>query len=163
LTFHLQIDKYPLHLLSTPAQQARLAAPELQYLQQHQALLHRHFLAAFLGDFPAPLRRLDDTAGGISMLDRPDLDTAVFVRVLRDGSSGGGGGRAPHGGQRTQRQQGRAGLDAAMMDDGYEDDLTAAGGRGEEGSGGFLKRGDICVLRYSAVQEALQKGDVELI
>ena len=27
---------------------------------------------------------MDDTAGGISMVDGPDEDTAVFCRVLRD-------------------------------------------------------------------------------
>jgi len=27
---------------------------------------------------------MDDTSGGISMIDTPDLDTAVFIRVLRD-------------------------------------------------------------------------------
>jgi GINS complex subunit 4 len=27
---------------------------------------------------------MDDTAGGISMVDSPDLETAVFIRVLRD-------------------------------------------------------------------------------
>lgn len=34
--------------------------------------------------FPEKLQNLNDTAGNISMIDSPDLDTAVFVRMLRD-------------------------------------------------------------------------------
>lgn len=30
------------------------------------------------------MQNLNDTAGNISMIDTPDLDTAVFVRLLRD-------------------------------------------------------------------------------
>jgi GINS complex subunit 4 len=81
---HIQIDKHALHILTTPTVRARLSAPELQYLTQHHALQHAHFLASFLQNFPTQLQRLDDTAGGISMIDSPDLDAAVFVRVLRD-------------------------------------------------------------------------------
>ena len=61
-----------------------LSPAERQYLSAHHALLSRHYQASFLSQFPAPLQRLDDTAGGISMVDRPDVDRAVFVRVLRD-------------------------------------------------------------------------------
>ncbi|KAI9710492.1 MAG: GINS complex subunit [Bogoriella megaspora] len=77
-----KIDKYPLHIL----QQSRdfLSPSELQYLQHHQALLSQHYAGSFLASFPPALQRLDDTAGGISMVDAPDLDSAVFVRALRD-------------------------------------------------------------------------------
>ena len=56
----------------------------MQYLTAHHALLSDHYHASFLAQFPQPLQRLDDTAGGISMIDGPDEDTAVFCRVLRD-------------------------------------------------------------------------------
>ena len=62
-----------------------LSPVERQYLAHHSAMLDKHFAASFLGAFPAALQRMDDTAGGIGMVDRPDEDTAVFVRVLRDG------------------------------------------------------------------------------
>ncbi len=62
----------------------RLSATELQYATQHQALLQNHYDASFFHNFPEQLRRLDDTAGGISMVQPPDLDAAVFCRVLRD-------------------------------------------------------------------------------
>lgn len=57
---------------------------ELAYATRHQALLHNHYLSSFLGSFPASLQNLNDTAGNISMIDTPDLDSAVFVRMLRE-------------------------------------------------------------------------------
>jgi len=69
---------------------------------------------------------MDDTAGGVSMVDKPDEDTAVFCRVLRDAG--------------TVEIQGEAGVGDVE-----------------------LKRGDVWVLRWSSVDEAVTKGDVELI
>ncbi|KAI1107717.1 GINS complex, Sld5 component [Jackrogersella minutella] len=79
-----KIDKHTLHYLISPALRARLSPPELAYATRHQALLHNHYLSSFLGSFPPPLQNLNDTAGNISMIDTPDLDTAVFIRLLRD-------------------------------------------------------------------------------
>lgn len=69
---------------------------------------------------------MDDTSGGISMVDKPDEDTAVFSRVLRDT-----GQVDIHGETETSQA-----------------DLT---------------RGDVWVLRWSAVKEKVENGDVELI
>jgi len=84
-----QIDTHPLNIqslhhksLDTPA--PLLSSAEYQYLQSHQALLSAHYNASFLSQFPASLQRIDDTTGGISMVDKPDEDKAVFVRALRD-------------------------------------------------------------------------------
>ncbi|KAI1087445.1 GINS complex, Sld5 component [Rostrohypoxylon terebratum] len=79
-----KIDKHTLHYLSSPLLQARLSPPELAYATRHQALLHNHYLSSFLSSFPAPLQNLNDTAGNTSMVDAPDLDMAVFVRLLKD-------------------------------------------------------------------------------
>ncbi|KAI9788139.1 MAG: GINS complex subunit [Peltula sp. TS41687] len=126
-----KIDKHPLHILSSPELKARLSPSELRYLTQHQTLLHTHYLSSFLSNFPEQLRRLDDTAGGISMIERPDLDTVVFVRVLRD-------------------------VDLARTEGG-------GGGGDLSGEGGRLGRGEVCVVRYSLVREAVLRADVELI
>lgn len=56
----------------------------MAYATRHQALLHNHYLSSFLASFPPPLQNLNDTAGNISMIDAPDLDTAVFIRLLKD-------------------------------------------------------------------------------
>ena len=47
-------------------------------------MLHNHYLSSFLSSFPEQLQNLNDTAGNISMIDSPDMDTAVFIRMLRD-------------------------------------------------------------------------------
>ncbi|EFQ26220.1 hypothetical protein CGRA01v4_05292 [Colletotrichum graminicola] len=79
-----KIDKHALHYLSSAALRARLSETELAYATRHQALLHNHYLSSFLSSFPPQLQNLNDTAGNISMIDGPDLDTAVFIRLLRD-------------------------------------------------------------------------------
>ncbi|KAM0463865.1 hypothetical protein ACHAO4_000589 [Trichoderma viride] len=78
------IDKYTLHYLSTEELRQRLSPTELAYATRHQALLHNHYLSSFLSSFPQRLQNLNDTAGNVSMIDSPDLDTAVFIRLLRD-------------------------------------------------------------------------------
>lgn len=89
LTGVSKIDQHPLHVraqhdASLDTVRPLLSSPELQYLTSHQALLSQHYSASFLSQFPASLQRLDDTTGGISMVDKPDEDKAVFVRALRD-------------------------------------------------------------------------------
>ncbi|KAB8074735.1 hypothetical protein BDV29DRAFT_201213 [Aspergillus leporis] len=59
-----------------------LSAQELAFLHAHQNLLAGHFGASFLGSFPPQLRRLDDNAGGTSMVQGPDGREVVFVRCL---------------------------------------------------------------------------------
>ena len=84
LTVYRQIDKHTLHYLSSQELRRRLSPTELAYATRHQALLHNHYLSSFLASFPQQLQNLNDTAGGVSMIDSPDLDTAVFIRMLRD-------------------------------------------------------------------------------
>lgn len=79
-----KIDKHTLHYLSASELRARLSSTELAYATRHQALLHNHYLSSFLGSLPQGLQNLNDTAGNVSMIDAPDLDAAVFVRMLRD-------------------------------------------------------------------------------
>ncbi|KAL7798533.1 hypothetical protein V8C37DRAFT_368183 [Trichoderma ceciliae] len=79
-----KIDKYTLHYLSTQELRQRLSPTELAYATRHQALLHNHYLSSFLSSFPQRLQNLNDTAGNVSMIDSPDLEAAVFIRLLRD-------------------------------------------------------------------------------
>lgn len=122
----IQIDKHAIYILTTPAIRGRLSAPELSYLKSHLALLNSHFLSSFLRNFPEQLRRLDDKAGGISMVEEPDLDGAVFCKVVKD----------------------------------VEDRSVRIPGTDAEFE---LKRGDVYVVRYSAVREFVLSGEVELI
>ena len=83
-TNSMQIDKHTLHYLSSEDLRSRLSSTELAYATRHQALLHNHYLSSFLGSFPEKLQNLNDTAGNISMIDSPDVDSVVFIRMLRD-------------------------------------------------------------------------------
>ncbi|RMX80562.1 hypothetical protein D0869_07461 [Hortaea werneckii] len=128
-----KIDKYPHHYRALaleqqaePTVQPVLSHVEQQYLQQHQSILAGHIHSAFLSSFPSQLQKLDDTAGGISMVDKPDEDGAVFCRVLRDAG---------------------------------EAEIHSEEGTSEV----ELKRGDVWILRWSAVRDAVVRGDVELI
>ncbi|KAK0731734.1 hypothetical protein B0H67DRAFT_474469 [Lasiosphaeris hirsuta] len=79
-----KIDRHTLHYLSSDELRSRLSEMELAYATRHQALLHNHYLSSFLSSFPPGLQNLNDTAGNISMIDTPDLESAVFIRLLRD-------------------------------------------------------------------------------
>ncbi|KAL6714601.1 GINS complex subunit [Lecanora helva] len=94
-----KIDKYAMHYLSTttnntssssptpdpnPSSTSNLSPTELTYLTSHTSLLHTHYHASFLGQFPPNLQRMDDRQGGVDMVEGPDLEKAVFVRGRRD-------------------------------------------------------------------------------
>ncbi|BCS15949.1 GINS complex subunit [Aspergillus luchuensis] len=59
-----------------------LSKEEVSFLHAHQTLLAGHYGASFLNSFPPQLRRLDDNAGGTSMVQGPDGKEVVFVRCL---------------------------------------------------------------------------------
>lgn len=120
-----KIDKFSLHVLSDSEIRSRLSPGETSYLKTHMALLNNHYLSSFMKNLPEGLRRLDDTAGGISMIDEPDLDSAVFCKVVSD----------------------------------VEEEVRISGTEAEF----RLKRGDVLVVRYSAIREFVGTGQVELI
>ncbi|KAK3356194.1 hypothetical protein B0H65DRAFT_70675 [Neurospora tetraspora] len=79
-----KIDKHLLHYISNDNLRTRMSQIEEAYARRHQLLLHNHYLNSFLGTFPPAMQNLNDTAGNISMIDNPDLDSAVFIRLLKD-------------------------------------------------------------------------------
>ncbi|KAL8968068.1 MAG: hypothetical protein Q9183_002640 [Haloplaca sp. 2 TL-2023] len=119
------IDEHALYMLTDATQFARMSESEVQYARSHQALLETHYHSSFLSQFPANLQRLDDNAGGISMIEQPDIDTAVFVRALRD-------------------------VEDPIAVEGTDIDFE-------------MRRGDVYVVRWSAVRELVMRGDAELI
>ena len=120
-----KIDAHALYHLTDPSAKARLSPSELQYATAHTSLLRAHYHSSFLSRFPASLQKMDDTAGGISMVEGPDVDKAVFVRALKDV----GGPVYVEG-----------------TDTAFE-----------------MRRGDVVVVRWSAVRELVMAGDAELI
>ena len=77
-----KLDKYTLHYLS-PSQRTKLSPSEIGFANRHQVLLYKHYMSSFLHTFPPHMRGINDTTV-VSMVDQPDLDTAVFFRVKRD-------------------------------------------------------------------------------
>lgn len=68
--------------ISSLTDPAPLSGPEVSFLHAHQTLLAGHFGGSFMGAFPRQLRRLDDNAGGTSMIQGPEMRELVFVRCL---------------------------------------------------------------------------------
>ncbi|MCJ1393990.1 GINS complex subunit [Xylographa bjoerkii] len=119
-----KIDKHILHYLS-PTQRTRLSTSEIQYATTHQTLLHAHYHSSFLAQFPVGLQKLDDTAGGIAMVEVPDAEKAVFVRGLRPDPV-------------------RVSVEGTEMD--FQ-----------------VGRGEVVVVRWSAVKSAVEDGDLECV
>jgi GINS complex subunit 4 len=84
-TFSSQANQAPedsIPEISSLTDLAPLSEPEASFLHAHQTLLAGHFGGSFMGAFPKQLRRLDDNAGGTSMIQGPDMKEVVFVRCL---------------------------------------------------------------------------------
>ncbi|KAL8830985.1 MAG: hypothetical protein Q9191_001134 [Dirinaria sp. TL-2023a] len=120
-----KIDAHALHYLLTSSAMSRLSPSELQYARKHQSLLQQHYQSSFLAQFPSSLQSLDDTNGGISMIETPDADRAVFTRALRD-------------------------TDEPIYVEGTDTYFE-------------MKRGDVFVVRWSAVKTLVEEGAAELI
>ncbi|KAJ5720817.1 GINS complex [Penicillium malachiteum] len=59
-----------------------LSEQEASFVHAHQTLLASHYGGSFMGAFPLQLRRLDDNAGGTSMVQGPEMKEVVFARCL---------------------------------------------------------------------------------
>ncbi|EEH47583.1 uncharacterized protein PADG_03667 [Paracoccidioides brasiliensis Pb18] len=113
-----------------------LSAQESAFLQNHQSLLTAHYNSCFLSTFPSQLRRLDDNAGGISMIQGPETKEVVFVRCLVE----------------EVRIVIAAGEEAGSSSYG-----------GGDIYGRRMRRGEVWVVRWEGVKEAWGKGEVEVL
>lgn len=150
----------------------------------HQALLTAHYLASFLGVFPPPLRRLDDNAGGLNMVDAPETREVVVVRCLAGeacvvvplGDSGGGGdgsgadgsggkgefwfkgqGQGQGQGQGDRRRPGSSSVPPMGSE------LGSGPGEGMVVEGVRMRRGEMWLVRWEGIREAWRKGEVEVL
>ncbi|KAL9057764.1 MAG: hypothetical protein Q9162_002105 [Coniocarpon cinnabarinum] len=190
-----KIDAHTLHILSqhdpsyrTDSQTQReepqdrekplLSESEARYAATHTALLERHYSSLFLSSFPPKLRRMDDRAGagGVGMVEGPDLNAAVFVRCLGRWQGKSGTRRPQRSYELNDEDEDMNGVDSNNL---YEPVEVSCGhtGRTEEQddslSGGpriyteerreTMHRGDIWIVRWSSVREAVSRGECELI
>ena len=80
-----KITKYAMYYLTQlnkDTKETVLSRAEIEYLRGHQSLLGGLYNGSFLEAFPQQLRRLDDTAGGVSMVEGPERRGGVIVRCL---------------------------------------------------------------------------------
>ncbi len=124
------------HLDSETKTSAVLSTSEVAFLRHHQALLGELYESSFLNAFPQGLRRLDDSSGGVPMVEGPDGSTAVVVRCLSEGTWSNG----------------------RDVDDAR--DLTQDEGASVVVS---MRSGEIWVLRWRDVKKGVERGDVELL
>lgn len=115
-----------------------LSESELQFLKHHQSLLSEFYDSSFLAAFPENLRRLDDSAGGVNMVEAPDGGTGVVVRCLKEEWGNG---------------------------EDVEDGVGAVGVGGEEGPDVELRfrRGEVWVVRWRDVRKGVVEGDLECL
>src|SRR5271154_5049515 len=109
----------------------------LSLTDRHNALLTSLYATAFTNSFPAHLRSFNDSRNE-EMIEKPDMDKAVFCRVIRTPADGGDI-RFP----KSQTPQ-----NVMLICSGEE--VT-------------LEEGNIFLIRYSAVKKYIIDGDVELI
>lgn len=192
-----KIDAHPLHTLAIHnpdlASQSQsqhtsrlssndplLSPSEASYAQTHAALLERHYTSSFLSSFPQKLRRMDDRAGagGVSMIEGPDLDKAVFVRCLGVQRSGNQGNAArPNAGfgmdmddmddVRTEADYGVVDVSCGFTISGTENGVDPSQRdnvrRLTEERIEQMRRGDIWIVRWRGVRQAVARGECELI
>ncbi|KAK2777665.1 GINS complex subunit [Emmonsiellopsis sp. PD_33] len=127
--YHNQNQTHP--TTTTPL----LSPQESTFLHTHQSLLTAHYNASFLSSFPPQLRRLDDNAGGISMVQAPEGKEVVFVRCLAE---------------------------EVRVVIPVEEDGDAASYR-EEIAGRRMRRGEVWVVRWEGVKGAWGRGEVEVL
>lgn len=81
-----KLDRHHIHYINAVAH-AHDAAPllspqEVDYIHKHFKLLTQLYNSGFLKKLPHFLTLLDDTSGGQLMVEAPDVDQPVFVKVV---------------------------------------------------------------------------------
>ncbi|ODQ81203.1 hypothetical protein BABINDRAFT_34054 [Babjeviella inositovora NRRL Y-12698] len=78
-----KIDKFTVYITKNGDMVKRLSPSEVSYMRKHFEILTTLYKKQFLSRLPELLQLLDDTGGGISMIEEPDLDKPVFVKVVK--------------------------------------------------------------------------------
>ncbi|OAP61969.1 hypothetical protein AYL99_04172 [Fonsecaea erecta] len=124
------------HLNSDTKTSAIMSPSEVAFLRHHQALLGDLYDSSFLNSLPAGLRRMDDSSGGVPMIEGPDGSKAVVVRCLNEGTWNN------------------------------ERDVDEARDQGQEDGASVvlrLRRGEVWVVRWKDVRKGVERGEVELL
>ncbi|KAK9481365.1 hypothetical protein V1514DRAFT_287674 [Lipomyces japonicus] len=79
-----KIDKYYMHILQHENLITRLSSSERQYIKRYDHMLNKFYQSRILSSLPESLRSLTDKVAGMSMIEQPNLQSVVFVRVVQD-------------------------------------------------------------------------------
>lgn len=82
-----KIDSFLIHYINQTEDQKKedkplLSPQERDYMHKHFQILTQLYNNSFLKKFPNFLTLLDDNAGGQKMVDMPDIEQPVFIRVI---------------------------------------------------------------------------------
>lgn len=78
----MKIDKFSIFIRSNDEEIDKLSQNETVYMEKHLQLLMNMYNSQFLTDLPENLQAMDEVAGGISMVDKPDYDRPIFIKCL---------------------------------------------------------------------------------
>ncbi|KIW62916.1 hypothetical protein PV04_09804 [Phialophora macrospora] len=136
-----KITKYATYYLAEQATSGgrpsvTMSPSEVAFLRHHQALLGELYESSFLNAFPQGLRRLDDSSGGVAMVEGPDPSQAVVVRCLAEGTWSNG----------------------RDIDDARDSGI-------EEGAnvGLRMRSGEVWLVRWRDVKKGVERGELELL
>ena len=150
-----KIDKYSLYLLQLKEHAQRrngvrvlpleelLSKEELDYHQRHFGILLKLLNQSILKHMPTELQAINDTEGSVSMIDEPDWNKFVFIRV-----KGPALGALDDDPQLSKDETGKYFYSVTIPDLNEDVELTI---------------GSIYVMRYSVIRDLLQEDKVELI
>ncbi|AOW01855.1 DNA replication complex GINS protein SLD5 [Yarrowia lipolytica] len=80
----LKIDNSMEYYQSSPLDRMNMSQTERMYLNRHYALLKNLYAHQFMNTFPDSLKQMNDSSGSASMVQEPNMDHPVFVRVVKD-------------------------------------------------------------------------------
>lgn len=127
------------HMDNDTKSSAVMSESEVAFLRHHQALLGELYESSFLNAFPQGLRRLDDTSGGVPMVEGPDSARAVVVRCLRES-----------GAWSNVRDVDEARDGGEGADEGPSVEVT-------------MRAGEVWLVRWRDVRKGVVNGDLELL
>lgn len=85
-----KLDSFTIYYINEAAEESTgsrlplLSSAERSYMHKHFKILTQLYNTSFLNKLPTFLQLLDDTTGGENMVETPNLDQPVFIKVVSD-------------------------------------------------------------------------------
>ncbi|TPX51486.1 hypothetical protein SeMB42_g00793 [Synchytrium endobioticum] len=79
-----KIEEHSMHCLREQDYRRRMSPQELAFAERYDEMLQKHYIKSSLDELHPSLQRLDEATEQSNMVQIPDLDNAVFCRVVQD-------------------------------------------------------------------------------